>query len=180
MYTWFIPCPLNPTIPPGHFDFVHASECVCGVYTCAGLTACVCFEGHCHVLGSWEEGAPPCSNQGALIPVYPSVIYQYMRSTGNREAGRADRCTAHTERQWWYVEWQEESAATDSSDWQAGGQIDREVCTLQQEHAAFCPIDRRTQGQTGRVTDSMRATDGWTDAWWCCRSRVRHWARYSV
>lgn len=65
------------------FIFVHASECVCVcVYMCR-LTAAVCFEGHRHVLGSDGEGGTPCSNYGALIPVYLSV-YEIHREQGDR------------------------------------------------------------------------------------------------
>lgn len=35
--------------------------------------------------------------------------------------------------------------------------------------------DRQTQGQTGRLTDSMRITDGRTDARWYSGYVVRHW-----
>lgn len=39
----------------------------------------------------------------------------------------------------------------------------------------LCFSDRQTQGQTGRLTDSMRITDGRTDARWYSGYVVRHW-----
>ena len=173
-------------IPPGHFIFVHASKCVCVcVCVCSACmrrldSMCVCFEGHCHVRGSGGGGGTPCSNQGALIPVYLPVIYQYMRSTGERRD--RPRWQMHSiyrktvmvcrvagrKRSYGLIRLASRWANRQKSVHAAAG-----TCSL---HS----IDRRTRGQTGRVTDSMRATDGWTDASWCRRSRVRHRARYSV
>lgn len=39
----------------------------------------------------------------------------------------------------------------------------------------LCFSDGQTQGQTGRLTDSMRITDGRTDARWYSGYVVRHW-----
>lgn len=172
MHTWFMHGLLNLVTACRHFIFLHASWYICALYTVCRLTACVCFEGHCHVLGSGEEGALPLQQQHSFDP---SLSSSHLSAHTIHREQRDKPCwhmpSVHTESQRWVEEWQGSSIDMDALDRQAG------VST--EEHAAL--LNRWTDTGTDRQSDRQHEDNRRPDrCMMVFQIYVEALARYSV